>query len=146
MGNGSQPVSATVTYTVKSSSSSSAAPSVGHVTVSGTTAHVPISCTGSGSCSFHLALSLTERLKGDKVIAVTAGAKHGKAKKKVVVVGSASRTLSAGQSATATVKLNGTGQSLLSKHHKLTVKLVVTSGTSNAVTKTLTFVKHKKKH
>ena len=125
---------------------SPATPSVGHVTVSGTTAHVPISCKGSGTCSFKLTLSVTETIKGGKVIAVTAGATHRKTKKKAVSVGSASRTLTGGQSATVTVALNGTGQGLLSKHHTLKIKLVVKSGASTVATDTLTFVKHKKKN
>ncbi len=136
-------LSATVTYTVKASSSSGT-PSVGHVTVSKATAHVPIICAGSGSCNFDLTLYATEKLRGGKLIAVTAGAKHGRTKTKVVVVGNSSRTLSAGQSVTVTVALNGTAKRWLKHHHRLKVKLKVVSGTSTVATRTLTFVKHKK--
>ena len=112
--------------------------------VSGTSARVPISCQGSGTCGVKLTLSVTETVKGGTVIAVAAGAKKGKSKEKVVFVGSVSRTLSGGQSSIVTIALDGTGKVLLNEHHTLKVKLVVTSGESTIVAKTVTFVKPKK--
>ena len=116
-----------------------ATPSVGHVTVSGTAAHVPLGCAGSGTCSFKLTMSVTETIRRGKVIAVAA-----QTTKRVVVVGSASRSLSGGKSSEVTLALNGQGKALLARHHTLKVKLVVTSGSSTVTTTILTFVKHPK--
>jgi hypothetical protein len=70
------------------------------------------------------------------VIAIAA-----KIKKKVVVLGSATATLTAGHSKTITVSLNAAGKRLLAKHHQLKAKLTLAqSGHSGPVAvKTLTF-------
>ena len=120
-------------------------PSVGHVTVSGEAARVPISCHGSGTCAFTLTLSVTETIRGGKVIAVAAHATTGTTKK-VVVVGKASRRLSGGHSATVTIGLNAKGRGLLGTHHRLKIKLAVTSERSTIATTTLTLVMPLSRH
>jgi hypothetical protein len=93
----------------------------------GTTASVPVICGGGAGASCHLTLTLSvvETLRGGKVIAVIARAGNLKAKKRTVLVGSATITLSAGQSATVRILLNGAGRQLLASHHTLTVRLAV---------------------
>lgn len=118
--------------------------SVGNVTVTGTSAGASVSCRGASAaiCAVRLAMSVTETLKGSKVIAVSARAKTSK---KAVTVGTASVTLKGGKSELVQVALNAAGKRLLSQHHRLSVKLVVTSGSSKLLTKTITFVAHRQK-
>jgi hypothetical protein len=98
--------------------------SVGHAKVKGTTASVPISCKGDTSCTVSLKLTVTETLKGHKVIGVSAH--KAKVTHKTVVLGTASATIPAGRTATVKIGLNGTGRRLLSARHQLTAKLTVT--------------------
>jgi hypothetical protein len=131
---------------------------VGSVKTSGTSAKVPVSCAKGGpSCAVTVQITATEKLKGKRVVGVSAR-KHKKAKihKKVVVLGKARVTLAAGQKKTVKVSLNGTGKRLLAKHKRLKTKLKVTSKTAGGKTKTVanktvtfkkaTKKKHKKKH
>jgi len=94
-------------------------------------------------------LSVTETLKGGKVVAVSAKAKtKPKSNKRTVSVGTASVSLTTGQSAKVTVKLNAAGQKLLKIHHKLAVMLSANAGTSQLCCQTVTFkppAKKKKK-
>jgi len=115
--------------------------------VSGTTARVRVSCTGApgATCRVTLKLTVTETLSHGKVTAVSARKKH-----KVVVVGSASVTLKAGETKTIRVSLNRSGKHLLAHFHRLKVKLRVsqataTKGTTAVSTQTTTFkpVTHK---
>ena len=112
--------------------------------MSGTTAAVPVSCTGTtgATCNLHLAITVTETLKGHRLIGVTARATRRKVRK-VVTVGSANVTLTAGQTETVRISLNGTGRHLLAGHRTLKVKLVVSQrvagGTKTVSTQTLTF-------
>jgi hypothetical protein len=95
-----------------------------------------VSCSGPAGATCRLALKMTvkETFVGHKLISVTA---RRKVTKKVVVVGTASATLSAGQSQTLRIALNGTGRRLLASHHKLKAKLVVTQAIANAITTTV---------
>src|SRR5439155_6529812 len=68
-------------------------------------------------------ITLTEILSGRNLVGVTARANTGR---KVVVVGSAGATVSAGQSRTAKISLNGAGRKLLARRHRLKVRLRVT--------------------
>ncbi|TMK99054.1 MAG: hypothetical protein E6G34_06020 [Actinobacteria bacterium] len=97
---------------------------VGRAKVKGTAAYVPISCTGptGATCKLRLRLSVIEVFRGHKLVALTA---RKKLKRKLVVVGSASVTLKAGQSRIVKISLNGTGRRLLAKRHKLKVRLRV---------------------
>jgi hypothetical protein len=128
-------------------------PAVGQVKTSGTAGLVPIRATGSvgSSCTMKLTLTVTESVKGGKVIAVAA-AKHGKkTTKKVVVVGSATVKVAVGKSQSVRISLNGTGKRLLTKHHTLKAKLVITDPSVGKTlvifSKTITFkTKPQKKH
>jgi hypothetical protein len=120
----------------------------GHPKVSGTAATVRITCKGGTSCRVALVLTVRETLKGHKIIAVSA--RHrAKVTHKVVVVGTASATISAGKSKSVRIGLNRTGRKLLAARHKLTAKLQITQrvGGRNRVisTRNVTFkrtVKH----
>jgi hypothetical protein len=96
-------------------------------------------------------MTVTEKLRGHKIIAITARKKP-KIRKVVVTVGSAPRlTLTAGQSKVVKVSLNGLGKRLLASRHTLKVTLHVTqilsSRTSRTFSQTVTFKAPKpKKH
>jgi hypothetical protein len=128
--------------------------SIGHVNISGNTASVPAKCSGSPgqTCNLALTMTVTETVKGHKVIAVTSR-KQSHTHRKVVVVGSAHVTLTAGQTRVVRVTLNGTGKALVAKHHTLKVALHVAQTLANHHTVTvasrmLTFTapKHHHKH
>ena len=128
--------------------------SVGHARVSGTSAFVRVSCTGAAgaTCTLKFRMTLTEKFRGRKLIAITARKKP-KIRKVVVTVGSArGLTLVAGQSKVVKVSLNGLGKRLLASRHTLKVTLHVTqilsSRTSRTLSQTVTFKapKHKKHH
>jgi hypothetical protein len=124
--------------------------SIGHASVSGTTASVKASCTGNpgDKCKLTFKLTVTETVLGHRIIAVSSRAhKH----KVVVNVGSVSAALTAGQSKTVKIQLNGTGKNLLKALHKLQTTLTVTqkllSGHSRTVnTQKVTFTAPKKHH
>jgi hypothetical protein len=132
--------------------------SIGHVKVAGNTASVPATCSGSPgqTCSLTLTMTVTETLKGHRVIAVTSqnlgsknevaieSRKQSHTHRKVVVVGGAHVTLTAGDTRVVRVTLNRTGKALLAKHHHLKVTLRVTQTLANQHTvtvarRTLTF-------
>jgi hypothetical protein len=128
--------------------------SIGHVTVSGNTASVPASCSGSTgqTCNLTLTMTVTETVKGHKVVAVTSR-KQAHTHRKVVVVGSAHVSLTAGQTRVVRVTLNRTGKALLASHHtlKVTLRAAQTLANGHTVTvgsRTLTFKasKHHHKH
>jgi hypothetical protein len=128
--------------------SSKPTPSVGKSSVSGTTASVPLSCSGSGTCSFTVSLSVTETLSGGKVVSVSAivgKKKKAKKTKKTVKVGSKSVKLTAGRHETIKLSLNGTGTKLLGKHPTLKVELLVSASGKKVKSSTLTFKKKKTK-
>jgi hypothetical protein len=101
--------------------------SAGHITVSGTTVTIPLTCSGTTSCRVSGSLVVTETLQGHKVIAVSAKKKK-KAKRthKRVVLGSSAVTIGAGKHGKLHVKLNKTGRTLLTALRRLTVGLTVT--------------------
>jgi hypothetical protein len=85
--------------------------SIGHAKVKGTTASVRVSCTGAAgaTCKLAFRMTVTERFRGRKLIAVPARKKP-KTRKVVVTVGSARGiTLTAGQSKVVKISLNGKG-------------------------------------
>jgi hypothetical protein len=116
--------------------------SVGKIKISGTSAKVKIKCKGTTgqTCAMGLTMSVTETLRGSKVIRVTAAT----TKKKTIVVGKAKKTIPAGKTVTVKVSLNSKAKRLLRKFHKLHVKLVVREQTKTIKTKKLTF--KSKKH
>ena len=128
--------------------------SVGHAKVSGTTASVRVSCTGAAgaTCKLAFRMTVTEKLRGHKIIAVTAR-KQPKTRKVVVTVGSGrGLTLVAGQSKVVKISLNGRGKRLLASRHTLNVMLDVTQilggGPSRTLSQKVTFKapKHRKHH
>jgi hypothetical protein len=100
--------------------------SVGTATVSGTTANVPVSCTGQAgaTCQLTLTLTPTERFHGRRLIAF-GSRRHARTHREVEVAGSAQVTLMAGQSETVQVALNGAAVHLPAKRHHLTATLLV---------------------
>jgi hypothetical protein len=97
---------------------------VGHVKVTGDTVNVPLRCSGAkgATCDATAALTVIEKLRGGKVIAVSA---RTKTKHKTVVLGSATVTLSANQTKNLKVTLTGTGKHLLALEHRTKVELTV---------------------
>jgi hypothetical protein len=127
--------------------------SAGRAKVSGTSAIVRVSCTGEAgaTCKLSLKLTVTETFRGKKLISVTARKNKKRLTKKVVVVGSASVTLKAGETRTVRIALNGTGKRLLQKRHTLKVTLRITQtlagGQLRAIsTQTLNFKAAKPHH
>jgi hypothetical protein len=119
---------------------------VGRVKVTGPAASVPVRCTGATGavCKVSVTLTVIETVKGGKVTAVSA------AKKKTVVLATASTTIAAGQAKTIVIALNATGKHLLAQHHTLKVKLAITQpGVAKASVvsgQTITFKATQKKH
>jgi hypothetical protein len=113
--------------------------------VSGSSAIARVSCTGPAGATCRLAfkLTVTETIKGHKLVAVSAGS-NGRKTRKVVVVGIANVSLKAGQTQTVRIALNRTGKRLFASHHGLKAKLRVTQATAAAgaatvSTRTVTF-------
>jgi hypothetical protein len=98
--------------------------SVGRARVSGTTASVPITCTGDTSCTVSLKLTVVETLRGHRLVAVSA--RKAKLTHKTVVLGTAKATIKAGHKQTVRIGLNRTGRKLLAARHRVTAKLTVT--------------------
>ena len=112
--------------------------SVGHARVSGTSAFVRVSCTGAtgATCRLSFRMTVTEKIRGHNVIAVTSRKKP-KTRKVVVTVGTASVTLGAGRTATVRVSLNRTGKRLLASRRTLKVTLKVTQSLGGGRSKTV---------
>ena len=121
---------------------------VGHAKVTGSTAAVRITCSGApgAQCNLSLRMTVTETLRGHRLIAVAARVRH-----KLVSVGAASVTLSAGSTETVRISLNRAGRSLLASRHVLKVALVVNEALGNGQsvtvsTQTVTFSSPRHKH
>jgi hypothetical protein len=100
---------------------------VGRAVASGSTVLIPISCSsGSSSCKVTSTLSVTETLRGSKVVAVASLASKKRTHRRTITVGRATVTVTAGRKTTERVQLNKTGRQLLATHHKLSVELTVT--------------------
>ncbi len=106
---------------------------------------VTLSCpAGGGACqAVSIQATVTEHLKGGKIIALTArkGKKKATAKKKQVAIATASATLAPGASETLELTLNGTGNALLRKYGKLTAIVTVSSGGTTISTATVSWKK-----
>jgi hypothetical protein len=110
--------------------------SLGQPHIAGTTAGVPVTCSG-GTCSLRLILTVTETIQGGRTIGVAA--RKTKRHTKVVQVGSAAVTLTAGETKTVSLALNGAGRRLLATYHKLATRLTVTNSGKLLASSTLTF-------
>jgi hypothetical protein len=122
--------------------------SVGRARVSGTAAAVRVTCSGApgASCAVSLNMRVTETFRAHKLIAVAARVQH-----KVVRVGSAQVTLTAGGNEVVRISLNRAGRHLLATRHQLNVRLVVTEALGNGQsvtvsTQTVTFKTHSHRH
>jgi hypothetical protein len=103
-------------------------------TISGTTARVRVSCSGpaSATCRVTLELTVTEKLQGHKLVAVTAAVKARKTRK-LLVVGSASVLLKPGHAQIVRIGLNRAGKRLLARRHGLKATLRVTAASTTAI-------------
>jgi len=123
--------------------------SVTHVTVSGTSVNARVSCTGAagGKCTLTLRLTVTELLRHNKLVGVTA---RSKLKRKVVTVGSGKVVLKVGETRILHVALNRVGRRLLKKRHVLKVRVrlsgVPAGQSTSGVPSTLTFRSPRHKH
>jgi hypothetical protein len=122
------------------------APKVGKVSGGTRKLTVALSCPSHAKrcASYTASATVTEHLKGKKVVAVAAAAQKSRSSRKVLVVGSAGGTLKPGKSATVTLKLNRTGTALLKKFHKLKVVVAVRSGGKVIAKKTVTITEPKR--
>jgi hypothetical protein len=115
----------------------------GTPSVSGSLVNVPITCSGAVGtrCAVTVTLTITETARGGTVIAVRAAARgrHKKNKARVLVVGGARLTLSAGQSQVVRVVLNAAGQHLLTLRQVLTANLAVVQAGQRISASTVTF-------
>jgi hypothetical protein len=111
--------------------------SVGHAHVSGNTARVPVTCTGAigATCQLVLRLTVTEQLRGRKLIAFTAGKQR--TRRQVLVVGTTTLTLNAGTAHTISISLNRAGRTLLAAHRHLKATLRVSQATPGRPLKTV---------
>jgi subtilisin family serine protease len=100
---------------------------VGRVRVHGVTASVPLHCSGAlgASCEVKLTLTVTETVQGQRVIGVSASRRAAGARKKLIMLGTETANVTAGQSARIRVTLNRAGRRLLARRHRLKVKLSV---------------------
>jgi len=116
-------------------------PSVGHVSVSGTTASTPITCHGVGgsTCTITVALSVVETLQGSKIVGISAATRSAKRRRATVMLGSATAVVSAGQTKTVRIALNGAGRRLLTTRHSLAAKITISSAGHAVTTSAVTF-------
>jgi hypothetical protein len=106
--------------------------SVGRAHVHGSAANVRVSCAGASgaTCALTLELTVTEKLKGHRLLAVTARSHRPKTTRRTVVVGTATALLQAGQTRVVRIALNHTGIRLLKRRHRLKATLRVTQATA----------------
>jgi FG-GAP-like repeat/FG-GAP repeat len=104
--------------------------------VKGASVSALLTCSGhpGASCKIALTLTVTETLKGTKMVAVSAATKRTKSVKRSVTLATKALTLPAGQSETANLKLDRTGLRLLNHRHSLRAKLTATQTSGVAST------------
>jgi hypothetical protein len=104
--------------------------------VKGASVSALLTCSGhpGASCNVALTLTVTETLKGTKLVAVSAATKRTKSVKRSVTLATKTLTLPAGQSETVDLKLDRTGLRLLNHRHSLRVKLTATQTSGAAST------------
>ena len=128
-----------------------ASASMTHASVKGATVSALLTCSGhpGASCNIALTLTVTETLKGTKLVAVSAATKRTKSVKRSVTLVTKTLTLPAGQSETVHMKLNPTGLRLLTRRHSLRAKLITTqmSGATSTIVsrQTVTFKTSRKR-
>jgi NAD dependent epimerase/dehydratase family enzyme len=115
---------------------------VKHISTSGATISVRVSCTGSTSCKIKLTGTVRETIRGGKVIALAASTKT---TKKTITIASKTVTIPAGATKTIKLTLNRAGKKLLAKHHPLKAKLIVTQSRKTVTSKTISLKPSTKK-
>lgn len=149
-GGSSAPAGSTPTGLVLVAPGTSGGVTAGRAKVTGLSASIPVSCAGEpgSTCRLNLTLTVVETVKDGKVIGVTAATKGGKkVERKILVLGSATMTLSAGQTTIVPLNLNSTAKRLLTARHRLTVALMITESAKTITRETITFsAKQKKRH
>jgi len=144
-GGKSAPVSSPATAVVHVTRRTSGRAKVGPVAVGGVSMSVPVSCGGplGATCRVTATLSITEIVQRGKVVAIVA---HMQKAGKNVLLGAAAVTMSARQTMTLPITLNGAGRRLLASHHtlkvRLTVRQAVDAKTNIVESKTITFKRH----
>jgi hypothetical protein len=141
-GGQSAPATSIATGIVQVAPGTSGTASVASAKTKGTSASLAISCTGGpgATCGLTVILTVTETTQASRVIAVTAAkTKNGKIHTKLVTLGTLTTTLSAGQSQTDIISLNGTGRKLLAQHHTLKVRLSVSENGRQIASSTIAF-------
>jgi hypothetical protein len=114
--------------------------SISKVKVSGTHVSLRAVCKGSSAqkCKLSFKLTITETLRGKKVIAISARrSKKPKKTHKTVGLGTTNLTLAGGKSKTVKVFLNGKGKGLLSRRHTLKVRLKGTQSLAKKKSRTV---------
>jgi hypothetical protein len=106
------------------------APKLVRAITSGPVARVSITCVAS--CRLILTITVTETLRRGNVIAVGA-------RKRKVVIGKTTATLTAGESRTVRVSLNRAGRELLAGRRRFRARLTVSQAGSTISSRTLTF-------
>ena len=136
----STPAGSAATSIVQVAPGTSGVATVGRVKVSAATAAVPVSCDGGPGavCTITATLTVTERLKRGKLVAVSA-TKRRKRQKRIVSLGTTTRTITAGQATVVRIRLNRTGKRLLSRYHVLRVRLTVLAAGKAIAGRTITF-------
>jgi hypothetical protein len=125
------PTTATLTTTAGSTSTSTATrrPTAGSISGKDGKLSLKLSCAkGTGACEkVSVTATVTETLKGKKLVAVAAS-KKSKTTKRVVTIAKQTVSRAAGVSKTLTITLNAMGKALLKKYGTLTTRVTVTSG------------------
>jgi hypothetical protein len=135
----SKPITATTSASVK------------HISTSGATISVRVSCTGSTSCKIKLTATVLETIRRGKVIALAASTKKPSKKptkkttKKTITIISTIATIRAGATKTIKLTLNAAGKKLLANHNPLKAKLTVTQSRRTVTSKTITLKTNTKK-
>ncbi len=112
---------------------------VGAVRVGRGSVSVPVRCSpqAAGACTIKLGLTVSETLRGSRVVAVSAA----RARRVSAIVGARTSRLRPAQQATLTVALNASGRRLLARRHRLPVRVSVRGtvvGALNAALKSAT--------
>jgi hypothetical protein len=86
------------------------------------------------SCKVVTTLTTIEKLRGSKIVAITARRHRAKTRSKTVTVGAVTVTIPAGQTVGVTVNLNANGRKLLARYRRLPVHLsaVLVAGTTKS--------------
>lgn len=110
---------------------------VGLPSAKGAGASVRLVCSGGGDCIATVRLTLTELLRGGKLVGVSARSRTPRVRRKRVTVGQATVVLRGGETRVVTVALNRTGAKLLKRRRKLPVTLTVAQLPASGSARTL---------